>query len=60
MEVAKVFNNFDLTDEEILKIIKDYENLIYKYSVINNKFDEDLYQEILLLIFKYLSKNRKK
>lgn len=55
-----MFNNFDLTDEEILKIIKDYENLIYKYSVINNKFDEDLYQEILLLIFKYLSKNRKK
>ncbi len=55
-----MFNNFNLTDDEILKIIKDYENLILKYSIINNKFDEDSHQEILMLIFKYLSKNRKK
>ena len=55
-----MFNNFDLNDKEILKIISDYENLINKYSVINNVEDEDLKQEIYLLIFKVLSKNRKK
>ena len=54
-----MFNNFDLNDKEILKIISDYKNLINKYSVINNVEDEDLKQEIYLLIFKVLSKNRK-
>jgi len=55
-----MFNNFNLTDGEILKIISDYQNLIYKNSIINNKYDEDLNQEIQLLIFKVLSKSRKK
>ena len=55
-----MFNNFDLSDEEILKIINDYENLINKNSIVNCKIDEDLQQEIKLLIFKTLSKNRKK
>lgn len=55
-----MFNNFNLADEEILKIINDYENLINKNSYISNKFDEDLRQEIILMIFRNLSKNRKK
>lgn len=55
-----MFNNFDLSDEEIMKIINDYEGLIVSKSTINYKFDEDLNQEIKLLIFKVLSKNRKK
>lgn len=55
-----MFNNFNLTDEEIMKIINDYEPLILNYSTINFKYDEDLNQEIKLLIFKILSKNRKK
>lgn len=55
-----MFNNFNLTDQEILKIINDYKNLIDKNSIINRKLDEDLQQEIKLLIFKILSKNRKK
>lgn len=55
-----MFNNFNLLDEEILKIIEDYEPLIVSKSMINFKFDEDLNQEIKLLIFKVLSKNRKK
>lgn len=55
-----MFNNFDLSDEEIMKIINDYEGLIVSKSIINDKFDEDLNQEIKLLIFKILSKNRKK
>ena len=54
-----MFNNFNLLDEEIIKIIKDYKNLIYKNSIINGKLDEDLQQEIKLLIFKVLTKNRK-
>lgn len=55
-----MFNNFNLSDKEILKIIDDYRNLINKNSIINGKIDEDLQQEIRLLIFKVLSKNRKK
>lgn len=55
-----MFNDFNLFDQEILKIIEDYKNLIHKNSVINGKLDEDLEQEIKLLIFKVLSKNRKK
>jgi len=54
-----MFNNFNLTNKEIEKIINDYENLINKYSKINGKLDEDLQQEIKLLIIKILSKNRK-
>jgi len=54
-----MFNNFDLSDEEIIKILKDYNPLILSKSFINNKFDEDLYQEIRIRIFKVLSKNRK-
>lgn len=55
-----MFNNFNLSNKEILKIIDDYKNLINKNSIINGKIDEDLQQEIRLLIFKVLSKNRKK
>ena len=55
-----MFNNFDLSDQEILKIIEDYKNLINKNSVVSGSFDEDLQQEIKFLIFKVLSKNRKK
>lgn len=54
-----MFNNFNLTNKEIEKIINDYENLINNYSKIHGKVDEDLQQEIKLLIIKVLSKNRK-
>ena len=50
-----MFNNFDLSDQEILKIIEDYKNLINKNSVVSGSFDEDLQQEIKFLIFR---KNR--
>ncbi len=55
-----MFNNFNLTNNEIVKIINDYEPLIRKNSEINNRFNEDLYQEIKIYIFKVLSKNRKR
>lgn len=54
-----LFNNFDLTDEEILKIINDYEPLIKRNSYINSKFDEDLNQNIQEKIYETLRKNRK-
>ena len=60
MGECRMFNNFDLSDQEILKIIEDYKNLINKNSVVSGSFDEDLQQEIKFLIFKVLSKNRKK
>lgn len=55
-----MFNNFDLKDEEIIKIIEDYNPLITRKSILGDKMDEDLSQEIKVAIFKELSKNRKK
>lgn len=55
-----MFNNFNLSDEEIMKIISDYNPLILNKSLINYKVDEDLYQEIEIEIFRVLSKNRNK
>lgn len=55
-----MFNNFDLSDEEVLEIANKYENLINKYSRINGEIDEDLKQEIILNIYKSLTKNREK
>ena len=52
-----LFNNFNLTDEEIMKIMYDYEPLIKRNSYINSKFDEDLNQNIQEKIYETLSKN---
>ena len=54
-----MFNNFDLSDEEILKIIEDYKPLIKKMSTLKSGVDEDLMKEIKYLIYKTLTKNRK-
>lgn len=54
-----MFNEFNLSDDEIIKIIKDYKPLIINASIINDRYDEDLAQVIQIEIFKYLSKNRK-
>lgn len=43
--MSNIFNNFNLTDQEILKIISDYDSLIVSRSTINFKFDEDLNQD---------------
>ena len=57
-----MFNNYNLTDEEVLEIIKKYENLINKYSRLytNGPIDEDLKQEIIIKIYMVLTKNREK
>ncbi|MBO5005657.1 MAG: hypothetical protein J6D03_10660 [Clostridia bacterium] len=56
----EIFNNFKLSDEEVLKVIEDYMPLILKKSYIGFKFDEDLCQEIKICIYQELSKNRRK
>ena len=55
-----MFNNFDLNDIELLKILEDYNPLITKMSVLRDGLDEDLMQEIKYMIYKTLTKNRKK
>lgn len=55
-----MFNNYDLTDGDILDIVKRYENLINRYSEINGKSDEDLRQFIVMEIYRKLTKNREK
>ena len=53
-----MFNEFNLNDKEVIKIIDDYKPLILKVSTLNNG-NEDLKQEIELEIFRALTKNRK-
>lgn len=55
-----MFNNFNLSDSEVIKILNDYEPLILKASILKKGLDEDLMQEIKLTIYKELTKNRKK
>lgn len=55
-----MFNNFNLDDVEILKILDDYNPLITSMSRLRNGIDEDLMQEIKYMIYKTLTKNRKK
>ncbi len=54
-----MFNNFNLDDVEILKILDDYNPLITSMSRLRNGIDEDLMQEIKYMIYKTLTKNRK-
>lgn len=54
-----MFNEFNLSDEEIIKIIKDYKPLIINASIISGGYDEDLAQEIKIEIYKNLRRNRK-
>lgn len=55
-----MFNNFNLSDEQVIEVVTQYKNLINKYSKINDVIDEDLKQEIILNIYKTLTKNREK
>ena len=55
-----MFKNFNMSDDEVLTIIEEYENLINKYSYINGEIDDDLRQEIILNIYKDLTRTREK
>lgn len=55
-----MFNNFNLKNGEIIKIINDYNALIKANSEIRGYIDEDLEQEIKMRIFEVLTKNRNK
>jgi len=55
-----IFKNFNMSDDEVMEIIEDYNGMILKYSMINGNVDEDLVQEIRLEIYETLTKNREK
>ncbi len=55
-----LFNNFSLSDDEVCKIIKQFESSIRKKSYVFGKHNKDCEQEIRLQIYKVLTKNRKK
>lgn len=55
-----MFNNFDLTDQDVLDILEEYDNLINRYSKVNGSFNEDLKQFIVMTIYEKLTKNREK
>lgn len=57
-----MFNNYNLSDDDVIEIINRYENLIYKYSRItkDDPIDEDLRAEIIKKIYTALTKNRKR
>lgn len=57
-----MFNNYNLTDEDVIGIINKYENLINKYSRLypGGAIHEDLRGDIIEKIYKTLTQNREK
>lgn len=53
------FNNYSLEDNEVFKIISDFSDNIRLNSIILGKFNEDCKQEIIIEIYKSLTRNRK-
>ena len=57
-----MFNNYNLTDDDVIGILNKYENLINKYSRLypGGPIDEDLKGEIIEKIYKQkIEKNKK-
>ena len=54
------FNNYNLTNDEVSKILIDFENIIKSKASKLGKYKEDGEQEIKMQICKALTKNRKK
>jgi len=52
------FNNYNLSNDEIEKILKDFRPVIKRASKINGIINEDCEQKIMIAIFEKLSKNR--
>lgn len=57
-----MFNNYNLTDEEVIEIINKYKNLINKYSRLypGGPIDEDLRGEIIEKLYRNLTINRER
>ena len=55
-----LFNNYNLSNEEIEKILKDFRPDIKRASKIDGKIDEDCEQKIMIAIYQNLRRNRKK
>ena len=53
-----MFNNFSLSNQEIDKILLDFENRIREASIVDGKYDDECAQAIRLAIYRKLSKNR--
>lgn len=58
--MKKNFNNYNLSNLEIEKILKELDSIIKQASKINGQIDEDCEQKIRIAIFNKLSKNRNK
>lgn len=55
-----LFKNFNLSDDEVEDILRNYNGLINRYSEINGVVDKDLKQEIMMEIYISLTQNREK
>lgn len=56
----KEFNNYNLTDEEVLNVIEQSIDTINFYARINGVIDEDLKQEMIITIYEQLTRGRRK
>lgn len=56
----KRFNYYSLTDDEVSKILEDFERVIIEKASNKGKRNEDCEQEIRIQIYKALTKNREK
>ena len=57
-----MFNNYNLTYDEVIEILNKYQNLINKYSrlYVGGPIDEDLKSEIIEKIYVVLTQNRER
>ena len=55
-----VFNNYTLTDGEVLNIIEQSIDVINRNAKINGIIDEDLKQEMIVGIYEQLTSGRRK
>ncbi len=55
-----LFNNYNLTHNEVCKILCNFENIINAKTSKLGDYKEDCMQEIKIQIYKTLTKNRRK
>lgn len=55
-----LFNNYNLSNEEIERILKEFRSEIKRASKVEGRINEDCEQKIMIAIYQKLSRNRKK